>query len=611
MRRKGAVSSTTIVLAVLLGVLGIGVGGAPAGLPAAATVDSDEGVPLAPVPSPSPSVEAPAPTPTPTPTPSPLPTEEPNPAPAPPPAPAPVPVPSRSPGVTAPAFPVPAPSPTTSAPAGGDEEDDGTSGGPRRPAVPPRIAESDTPWSQLLAALAVVVAGSVAVVALSARRARRMADETEAITEAVAAVEPAVSPEDVLRLMVTTGEAMIDAGHTVSAVAETLARIATAHGIVDAETVVLPTALLVSVPIGDGVETAAVSTGRRPLLLHQVDELADVLREATVRQADPRALAAKVTMLRILPAPFGALARLGGYLLLSVGLATLLGGSWVDLLVAGGLGLLVGSLQLARSVTRSSVEVTATVAAAFVVSTLVLVLARVIPDLGVLPAIVAPLALFLPGGLLTTGVIELATGQMLSGAGRVAAGTMQLVLLAGGIVGAAALVGVPSIELTTSQALGAVAPWLGVVLFGVGTVVFRCGRPRTIGWIVLVLAVAYGAQVLGSALLGGVLSAFVGAFVMTPVALAVARFPSGPSPLASFLPAFWMLVPGALGLVGVTSLLDGDSAGLSTVVTTAATMVAIALGVLLGMATSRLLRGAILKRRGLSGVGHPELDPLV
>jgi uncharacterized membrane protein YjjB (DUF3815 family) len=264
----------------------------------------------------------------------------------------------------------------------------------------------------------------------------------------------------------------------------------------------------------------------------------------------------------------------------------------------------------------SGIEVVQTVGVAFAVSGVVLLAARVVPDLGVLPALVAPLVLFLPGGLLTTGVIELATGQMLSGGGRVAAGTMQLVLLAGGIVAAAALVGVPAVDLAGgTQALGPVAPWIGVVLFGVGTVVFRCGRPRTVGWVVLVLAVAYGAQVVGDALFGGVLSAFVGALAMTPVALAVARFPSGPSPLVSFLPAFWMLVPGALGLVGVTSLLEGDDSGLSTLVTTVATMVAIAFGVVLGLAVTRALPGPARGRARRGSVGgvpgvRPASDPV-
>ncbi|WP_454051741.1 threonine/serine ThrE exporter family protein [Cellulomonas sp. Marseille-Q8402] len=601
MRRTSTARVAALVVALVR--VRAGVRGASGGAPAAVAAPGA----AAPRPTATPSTSAStAPTSVPTPTPTPT-------VPQPTGTPAPVPTPTSAETVAP-----PAPTPTgtaTATPPATDEDDAGSSDAPvRRFASPPAVTTSSTPWAELLAALAVVVAGAVAVVALSTRRAR---DATPAEAAPHVADGDPATPAELLRLLVDAGEAMVDAGHTVSSVADTLADIAVAHGGAGAETVVLPTALLVTVPDGDGVATAAVSTGRRPLLLHQVDDLADVLRDATTGDVPPARTTAAIAFLRAASPPFGTMARLGGYLMLSVGLAALLGGSWVDLLVAGALGLAVGALQLAVGPVPSGIEVVQTVAVAFAVSIAVLLAARVVPDLGVLPALVAPLVLFLPGGLLTTGVIELATGQMLSGGGRVAAGTMQLVLLAGGIVAAAALVGVPAVDLAGGgQALGPIAPWIGVVLFGVGTVVFRCGRPRTVGWVVVVLSVAYGAQVLGDALLGGVLSAFVGALAMTPVALAVARFPSGPSPLASFLPAFWMLVPGALGLVGVTSLLEGDSSGVSTLVTTVATMVAIAFGVVLGLAATRALPGPARRQGSVGGVpgvrpAHTPADPPV
>ena len=113
-----------------------------------------------------------------------------------------------------------------------------------------------------------------------------------------------------------------------------------------------------------------------------------------------------------------------------------------------------------------------------------------------------------------------------------------------------------------------------------------CARPSSIGWILLVLYVAYGGQMLGGLFFGGVLSAFMGAAAMTPVADLVARQRTGPPAIVSFTPAFWLLVPGALGLVGVAALLNGDSTGTTTLITTVETMVAIALGVLVGRAIS-------------------------
>jgi len=47
--------------------------------------------------------------------------------------------------------------------------------------------------------------------------------------------------------------------------------------------------------------------------------------------------------------------------------------------------------------------------------------------------------------------------------------------------------------------------------------------------------------------------------VVLPIALAIARLPGGPPSPVTFLPASWVLVPGALGLIGVTEVV-GDPA---------------------------------------------------
>jgi uncharacterized membrane protein YjjB (DUF3815 family) len=215
---------------------------------------------------------------------------------------------------------------------------------------------------------------------------------------------------------------------------------------------------------------------------------------------------------------------------------------------------------------------------------------------------IAPLVILLPGGMLTVAVIELATGEIMSGAARVAAGAMRLLLLATGIVAASALVGIPSFHPAGANPLGPVAPWIAVALFGVGITVYQCARRGSIGWIIVVLYVAYGAQVLGDVFFDGVLSALVGAAAMTPAAVIIARQRTGPPALVSFLPAFWLLVPGALGLLGVASVLNGDLGGASTIITTVATMIAIALGVLLGLAVSGSLHGFATSR------GRDEID---
>jgi uncharacterized membrane protein YjjB (DUF3815 family) len=169
-------------------------------------------------------------------------------------------------------------------------------------------------------------------------------------------------------------------------------------------------------------------------------------------------------------------------------------------------------------------------------------------------------------------------------------------MLALGIAAAAKLVGIAarSLEPPGSAPLGDLGPWIGVALFGAGVVVHHCARRESLGWMILVLYVAYGAQIIGGLFLGSILSAFFGALVMSPVASFVALRPTGPPVQVSFLPAFWLLVPGALGLVGVTQLLGANRAdSLDVLVSTGTTMIGISFGVLIGLAVGTAFVGKL------------------
>jgi uncharacterized membrane protein YjjP (DUF1212 family) len=390
--------------------------------------------------------------------------------------------------------------------------------------------------------------------------------------------------------MAVSGEALIDSGFDVNDAQAELRAMARAYGVAEAEIIVLPTAVMVSARTGGQLRTGVVSTGYQRLRLHQIEELVDVVRGAQAGTHDPRQAYDRIQAIRAERPPFSPALQLLGQVLTTVGLAVILGASWFGVAFSAALGALAGVLLLVGRSVPARFEVLINVATAFAVGITVFLMTRTGVQFDVVPCLIAPLVTLLPGALLTTSVIELVTGQMISGAGRLAAGAAQLVLLGLGIIAAAALVGVPALDMReTSGPLGPAGPWIAVAVFGVGIAISHCARRSSLGWILLVLYVAYGAQVLGGLAFGGVLSAFVGAAVMTPVAAFVARQKTGPPMIVSFTPAFWLLVPGALGLVGVAALLRGDSSGTSIVTSTIETLVAIALGVLVGRALSVLL----------------------
>ena len=116
-----------------------------------------------------------------------------------------------------------------------------------------------------------------------------------------------------------------------------------------------------------------------------------------------------------------------------------------------------------------------------------------------------------------------------------------------------------------------------------------CPRPaRSVPWMLVIMLAAYAGQVAGAALFGALLSGFFGALAMTPLALWVETLRNGPPKLVTFLPGFWLLVPGAAGLIGVTELLsDSHLLGAQAVVDSLVTVTSIALGVLIGTAVYR------------------------
>ena len=109
---------------------------------------------------------------------------------------------------------------------------------------------------------------------------------------------------------------------------------------------------------------------------------------------------------------------------------------------------------------------------------------------GSMRVLIPALVTFLPGSLLTTATLDLSAGEVISGSSRLVAGTMQLVLLSFGIVAGAQIAGIPPEVAITNEAantLGDWAPWLGVVVFGVGAFVHFSGPRGSLGWLLVVL----------------------------------------------------------------------------------------------------------------------------
>lgn len=136
---------------------------------------------------------------------------------------------------------------------------------------------------------------------------------------------------------------MIDAGYSVATVKVALEDLARVNGYPATEVVVFPTALPVTARGVDEWRTGVVSSGHSPLLLHQAEELDDVVEAACAGDIDPATTRGRIRALRAMPPPYTTGQRVIAYMLLSAGLAVLLGASWSGVGVAAALGSAVGT----------------------------------------------------------------------------------------------------------------------------------------------------------------------------------------------------------------------------------------------------------------------------
>ena len=214
---------------------------------------------------------------------------------------------------------------------------------------------------------------------------------------------------------------------------------------------------------------------------------------------------------------------------------------------------------------------------------------------GPLRTLLPPLAVLLPGALIVTAMSELATGDMVAGTSRLVFGVVQLLLFTLGIVAAARLFALPSSELTNLRVdeLGWWAAPLGLALITLGIGLLESPSLRLLPWIALTLVLAFAAQSLGQALSGPVLGSFAGALAASLGASGVEAVKPSLPRLVVFLPSFWLLVPGSLGLLSTTQLAVDPTGSAEAVLGVLGVVTAIALGLLVGAALAQSLRGAV------------------
>jgi uncharacterized membrane protein YjjP (DUF1212 family) len=365
------------------------------------------------------------------------------------------------------------------------------------------------------------------------------------------------------------GALLLDAGTSVTDVRAALEQVRDAASPSSRATFsVLPELVIVNEPDVPGAVTMS-NAGSEELSFRQAAHaslLTQRLEKRTVALAEVPAHIARIRGIR---RHHPALQWIAGSALISAGLAVLFRCPWWAIVVATLVGALVGLIT--RLMTRVPSAAAIIPFVATFVSTIVVGLSAGWLGLGPVPlfAVCAPIAIIVPGALITNALLELTAADIVTGSARLVYGIIILGFMTAGIIAGGALTGlrvnpdsaalVGEAAQVTSAGVGweALPPlwlaWVGVVLVAIGIgLAFGAGFRLTLVNIVVMMCtyavLALATPLVGSIVATGVAAAalFVAARLLEQVTLAVPA-------TVSFQPAFLLLVPGTVGLVALAS----------------------------------------------------------
>ena len=389
---------------------------------------------------------------------------------------------------------------------------------------------------------------------------------------------------DLLEFLNRLGQAYLACGEQTAKVELHLRRIASAYGIRKSRVVAFPTALFILLHDGEDERITLIEGPAESLRLDQIADVYELGAAALNAAVPPVEGLQRLNAIRRKPPRFGTAGGVVGHIILAVGVSIVLMPSVTNVVAAALLGAIVGGLKMLNR-DRPVLAVPLPVVAAVLVSSLVFLAMKQGLAIDPLHVLVPPLVSFLPGFMLTLAMVELAYGDTVSGSSRLTAGFVQLVLLAFGLAAGALLVGYRPEDLvdSTGASIAAAWPrWVGVIVFGIGAYLHFSAPRKSLRWMLLVLLLAFAAQQLTAGIFGANVSGFFGMLVATPLGYLIQLRFKGPPAMVTFLPTFWLLVPGALSLISVKHMLSDTAAGLDGLIAALLALVSLALGTLIG-----------------------------
>ncbi len=402
---------------------------------------------------------------------------------------------------------------------------------------------------------------------------------------------PGKDLDERVRLLTELGRRLHVAGVSSSRLEGALRSVAQAIGI-SAEVWSTPTGLLLSLGEADALHgtqqtrVLRLEPGDVDLsALVELDQIAERVIKGTLD------VGAAWDAMRALDRPVTTGQRLvsvAAFGLAAAAVAGLLRTGWLDILVAGVLGLLIGWLALLSS-TRPHLAAAFEAVAALVATALATAFAHFVAPLSLQTVIVAALIVLMPGLTLTTAVTELATQQLVTGTTRFAGALMTLLKLTFGSVAAAQLMATLgwTAQVAPPSELPRAVEFVAIVAASYSfALLFKAARRD----VLLVMGSAALGYVLtrlfgnwfvtqGSTFAGGV---FFSSLITAALANLYGRTQGRPGALVR-VPGIMLLVPGSVGFRALGFVMERDyTLGGDTLVAVLSALLALVAGLLFG-----------------------------
>jgi uncharacterized membrane protein YjjP (DUF1212 family) len=345
---------------------------------------------------------------------------------------------------------------------------------------------------------------------------------------------------------------------------------------------ILPTGLFVSLgPAGrQQVSLMRVEPGEVNLeKLERLDELAEGVANQLI---SPESGIQAIDEILQAPPCYGTTANLLAWALTAGALSRLLGGGWREMLLASGIGLVSGLIALlpqrfpqATLLYEPLVALTSALMTALI--------GRWFLPVSPYETILAGLIVVLPGIILTTAVIELATRNLVSGAARLIWAVLIFLEISFGVT-----LGLSAVSwLAPDFVVAKIAPlplprwteFLALLIAPLSFAVIFSARRRYWGWILMASAAGYLSSQLAGELLGYAAGGFAGALAAGLVSHLFSRISHRPS-LVVMVPALLLLLPGSIGFSSLYSFMEDNS---TTGVSAAFRMATVAISIVLGL----------------------------